>query len=112
MALGFAQGSGATALQGMRAGGGHAMRHLEAAGLIPSTGSLASRVRVFARIAVPILENPASTFPWLLGGLPTRGFLGTYQGQRIALFVAQEGPYQSKVVAAPTPAQLLAMGVT
>ena len=97
----------------MRAGGGHAIRHLEAAGLIPSAGSLASRVRAFEHIAVPILENPAYTFPWTLGGLPTRGFLGTYQGQRIALCVAQEGPYQGKVVASliPTPEQLMAMGV-
>ena len=112
-ALGFVRGLGVTAVQGMRAGGGHAIRHLEAGGLIPSVGSLTSRVRVFEHIAVPILENPTDTFPWTLGGLPTRGFLGTYQGQQIAIFVAQEGPYQGKVVAAfmPTPAQLIAMRV-
>jgi len=63
------------------------MRHLEAAGLIPSAGSLASRGRAFEQIAVPILESPAYTFPWTLGGLPTRGFLSTYQGQRIAMGV-------------------------
>jgi hypothetical protein len=112
-ALGFVRRLGVTAVQGMRAGGGHAIRHLEAGGLIPSAGSLTSRVSAFEYIAVPILENPTDTFPWTLGGLPTRGFLGTYQGQQTAIFVAQEGPYQGKVVAAfiPTPAQLTAMRV-
>src|SRR5262245_38549450 len=69
-ALGFVRGLGVTAVQGMRAGGGHAIRHLEAGGLIPSVGSLTSHVRAFVHIAVPFLANASDTLLWTIVGLP------------------------------------------
>lgn len=66
--ISFAKGLGETALTGMRNGGGHAIRKLQGV-IIPNTGSLASRVRAFKNIAIPILEKPLHSASWRIGGM-------------------------------------------
>lgn len=86
------------ALDGMQGGGGHAIRHLMEAGVLPQTGSLASRVAQFSEIARKILGNPVSTFERSLRGLKVIGYEGYEAGKRIVIYVAQEGQYAGKVV--------------
>jgi hypothetical protein len=102
-AIGFTDDAVGTAYQGMRSGGGHAMRHLMDEGLIPNSGSLASRAGLFEDLTSPILTNPAKTFDWKLGNTATRAFAGQAGGKQVVVFVAKEGPYQGKVLSAVVP---------
>lgn len=79
------------------------MRHLMKEGLIPSSGSLASRARLFEDLTSPILTNPTKTFDWKLGNTATRAFAGEAGGKQVVVFVAKEGPYQGKVLSAVVP---------
>jgi hypothetical protein len=79
------------------------MRHLMDEGLIPSSGSLASRAGLFEDLTSPILTNPAKTFDWKLGNTATRAFAGEVGGKQVVVFVAKEGPYQGKVLSAVVP---------
>lgn len=98
--IGFTPGLGETALNGMRSGGGHAIRHLQAAGLISSTGSLANRVSEARALLTPLLESPITTFSWKVGATPTRGYYGIARGEKLVAFIATEGPYQGKLISA------------
>lgn len=102
-AIGFADDAVGSAYQGMRSGGGHAIRHLRDKGLISNSGSLASQVSQFERLTSPILRSPSSTFDWRLGNTLTRGFAGEAGGQQVVVFVAKEGPYQGRVLSAVVP---------
>lgn len=102
-AIGFTDDAVGTAYQGMRSGGGHAMRHLMDEGLIPNSGSLASRAGLFEDLTSPILTSPAKTFDWTLGNTATRAFAGEAGGRQVVVFVAKEGPYQGKVLSAVVP---------
>lgn len=92
-AIGFTDDAVGSAYQGMRSGGGHAMRHLIDEGLIPNSGSLASRASTFQDLTSPILTNPSATFNWRLGDTATRAFAGQAGGRQVVVFVATEGPY-------------------
>lgn len=102
-AIGFADDAVGSAYQGMRSGGGHAIRHLRDEGLIANSGSLASQVSQFEKLTSPILRSPSSTFDWRLGNTLTRGFAGEAGGQQVVVFVAKEGPYQGRVLSAVVP---------
>jgi len=101
------------AYQGMRSGGGHAMRHLIDEGLVPNAGSLASRAQAFERLTSPILRSPAASFDWRLGGTAARAFAGEAGGRQVVVFVAKEGPYQGRVLSAivPDAAQIAKWGL-
>jgi hypothetical protein len=102
--IGFAPGAAKSALEGMRGGGGHAIRHLEGS-LIPSGGSLQSRVDAFTDIAIPILESPVHTASWRIGAFEGRAFLGIVDGRSVVVVVAKDGPYSGKVISAFFPDQ-------
>jgi RHS repeat-associated protein len=102
-AIGFADDAVASAYQGMRSGGGHAMRHLIDEGLILNAGSLASRAQAFEGLTSPILRSPAASFDWRLGGTAARAFAGEAGGRQVVVFVAKEGPYQGRVLSAIVP---------
>jgi hypothetical protein len=102
-AIGFAKGAAEDAFTAMRGGGGHAMRHLQEAGIISDTGSLVARVEEFKKIGAPILENPMRTFDWKLGATETKAFAGQVNQQWTVFFVAKEGPYQGQVIGAAVP---------
>ncbi len=70
-----------SACQGMRSGGGHAMRHLIDEGLIPNAGSLQSRAKSFEDITAPILVAPSSTFDWKIGVTQSKAFVGNVDGK-------------------------------
>ncbi len=101
--IGFSADTVRSAYQGMRSGGGHAMRHLIKEGLIPNAGSLAQRAQQFERLTSPILTSPSKTFDWVLGGTSTRAFAGTAAGRQVVRFVAKEGPYQGRVLSSVVP---------
>ncbi|MBK8236406.1 MAG: RHS repeat-associated core domain-containing protein [Deltaproteobacteria bacterium] len=102
-AIGFSSDAVASAYEGMRSGGGHAMRHLIDEGLIANSGSLASRARLFEQLTSPILRNPVKSFSWRLGATAARAFAGEVGGRRVVVFVAKEGPYQGRVLSAVVP---------
>jgi len=79
------------------------MRHLVDEGLIPNSGSLASRAGMFEDLASPILRGPTKTFDWRLGDTATRAFAGNAGGKQVVIFVAKEGPYQGRVLSAVVP---------
>ncbi len=99
-ALGFAPDAVHTAFEDMRAGGGHAIRHLERTGLLPTGGRLAERVTAFITLATPILQHPTRSFDWRIGGTATKGFASIVAGRWVTVLVAKEGPYQGPVVSA------------
>ncbi len=90
------------AFAGMRGGGGHAIRQLEG-NLIPNVGSLQSRVEAFKSLAAPILENPLHTANWRIGVTEGRAFLGNVNGQNVAIVVAENGPFQGRVITSFIP---------
>jgi RHS repeat-associated protein len=112
-AIGFADDAVGSAFQGMRSGGGHAMRHLIDEGLIPNAGSLASRAQKFQDLVAPILSNPTKTFGWRIGGTAAQAFAGSAGGRQVVAFVAKEGPYQGRVLSAivPDAAQIAQWGL-
>lgn len=111
--IGFAKGYGADAVDGMRKGGGHAIKHLIDAGIVPNKGTLAFKVGEFEKIAVPILENPTVTSSWRVGGTQGQAFAGQVNGEWVVLVVAKDGPYQGKVVSSfiPDANQKALMGI-
>jgi YD repeat-containing protein len=102
-AVGFADDAVASAYQGMRSGGGHAMRHLMDEGLMPNSGSLASRAQIFEDLTSPILRNPSHSFDYRLGDTLSRAFAGQVGGRDVVVFVAKEGLYQGRVLSAVVP---------
>ena len=110
---GFTIDTVADAFTGMRADGGHAIRHLMDEGFIPNAGSLASRTGLFQNLTKGILTNPTATFNWNLRGLPVRGFMGTIDGKNVWVMVAKSGRYQGKVVTSfvPDATQLIQAGL-
>ena len=112
-AIGFAPGTAQTAFEGIRAGGGHAIRHLQQAGLVPRRGRLERQVEVFRRRVTPLLEHPMHSFDWRIGGIIGRGFAGKIDDRWVVVIVAKEGPYQGTVVSAfiPDANQMRLMGL-
>ena len=112
-AIGFADDAVASAYQGMRSGGGHAMRHLIDEGLIPNAGSLSSRAQAFQELTSPVLRNPTASFDWKLGTTATRAFAGEAGGRQVVIFVAKEGQYEGRVLSAivPDTAQIAQWGL-
>ena len=102
-AVGFADDAVASAYQGMRSGGGHAIRHLRDEGLIANSGSLSSQVAQFEQLTSPILRAPTRAFDWRVGETMTRAFAGEAGGRQVVVFVAKEGPYQGSVLSAVVP---------
>ena len=102
-AIGFTEDTVASAYEGMRSGGGHAMQHLIDEGLIPNRGSLASRVQLFRDLTSPILTNPAASWNWRLGNTATRAFAGRIGVHQVVVFVAKEGLYEGRVLSAIVP---------
>ncbi|MGO1003638.1 hemagglutinin repeat-containing protein [Lysobacter sp. CA196] len=92
-----------SAYQGMRSGGGHAMRHLIDEGLIQNAGALSGRARQFEILTSPILQAPTATFDWKLGVTQSRAFVGEVAGKPVVVFVAKEGPYNGRVLSAIVP---------
>jgi RHS repeat-associated protein len=103
LAAGFSADTASSAFQGMRNGGGHAMRHLIDDGIIPNKGSVAAKAQIFEEKLSPVLTSPSATFDWKLGGTMSRGFSGQVDGRTVVVFVAKEGPYQGSVISAVTP---------
>jgi hypothetical protein len=101
--IGFIADVVSDAFTGMNKGGGHAMRHLIKAGLIPNKGSVASQVAYFQKNFSQILTSPQKTFDWKIGGTQARAFAGRVDGKMVVLFVAKEGPYQGKVLSSVVP---------
>ena len=91
-----------SALAGMAGGGGHAIRHLQG-DIIPNSGSLASRLEAFKKIATPILESPLHTGNWRVGGTQGRAFLGRVDGRNVVIVVAMDGPHRGKVITSFIP---------
>jgi len=100
---GFSADTVASAFQGMRGEGGHAMRYLIKAGLIPDSGSPQTKAEIFQRLVTPILLHPSKTFDWRVGNTLARGFAGEVRGTRVVVFVAKEGLYQGRVISAVVP---------
>jgi len=100
---GFSADTVASAFQGMRGGGGHAMQHLIDEGLIPNVGNLQTRAGIFQRLISPILTHPSKTFDWRVGNTLARAFAGEAGGKRVVVFVAKAGPYQGRVITAVVP---------
>ncbi|GAB3698127.1 hypothetical protein GCM10027589_59560 [Actinocorallia lasiicapitis] len=93
----------ADAYQGMNKGGGHAMRYLIQAGLLPVKGSDAARRELFESLTSSVLKSPDKTFSWKIGGTQSIGYAGKVNGKVVVLFVATDGPYIGKVVSAVVP---------
>jgi hypothetical protein len=100
--IGLAPAAAEGALNGMRNGGGHAIRHIEGT-LIPKTGSLQSRVEAFKALATPILEKPIHSTNWRIGATEATAYLGKSAGQNVAIVVAKDGPHAGKVIGAFIP---------
>jgi hypothetical protein len=102
-ATGFTQDTVADAFTGMDKGGGHAMRHLIKAGVIPNKGSVATQLKYFQDNYSQVLTSPDRTFDWKTGDTNARAFAKKINGQVVAIIVAKEGPYQGKIITAMVP---------
>ncbi|RKN58113.1 hypothetical protein D7193_05830 [Micromonospora costi] len=114
-AIGFSADTVATAYQGMRGEGGHAMRRL-VGDIIPNTGSNEAKRQAFESLTSSILTNPQKTFDWTLGGtggIRNKGFIGEVNGKTVVLFVAKEGQYAGRVTSSKvvTPDDLKLWGI-
>ncbi|MGC4876490.1 polymorphic toxin-type HINT domain-containing protein [Micromonospora sp. DT43] len=114
-AIGFSADTVATAYQGMRADGGHAMRRL-VGDIVPNVGSNEVKRQAFENITSSILTSPQKTFDWTLGGtggIRNKGFIGQVNGKTVALFVAKEGEYAGRVTSSKivTPEDLKLWGI-
>jgi hypothetical protein len=97
--VGLTAAAARSAFDGMRGGGGHAIRHLIEAGIILNRGSLAAKLEQVRNIGTPILEKPLHSFEWMLrGGTLAQGFAGKVDGKWVVFFVAKTGDYAGKVV--------------
>ncbi len=54
-------------------------------------------------MGVRVLENPRTTFDYVLRGVPVKGFAGTVQGKDVVFFVYKSGPYQGQIANAVAP---------
>lgn len=102
-ARGLERPAAEAAFEGMNKGGGHAIRHLIDEGLVANKSTLASKVAAFKDLTQGILESPAKTFDWTVGGTACRGFAGVVDGENVVVFVAEEGPYAGKVLSSVVP---------
>jgi hypothetical protein len=110
-AIGFAPGEGASALTAGRLQ--HGTRHLTDMGVLPAWSGSKSP-QIIRESLGSVLERPTSTFDHVLrGGTRVEGFLGEVNGQRVAVFVFKEGPYQGQLASSvvPSPSQLAKWGV-
>lgn len=93
---------------GLRAEGGHAVRHPRELGLIENRGPLAAQVAQLRAVSSPVLADPALVFPWRLRETSCMGYAALVDHRVIGVLVATDGPWAGKVVSAfePTPHQL------
>lgn len=110
---GLHQDGALAATVGLRNNGGHAMRYLIEAGLMPNAGRLEDRLYTFQKIVTPVLQYPDKTFEWRLGGTTCEAYAGYHNGERLVVFVAKEGPWAGKVLSAftPNPANIAKWGL-
>jgi hypothetical protein len=108
--IGFAPGEGVSALTPGRLQ--HGTRHLTDAGVLPAWSGTNSP-QLIRNTLSPILENPTATFNNALGGTQVKGFIGTVNGQTVAVQVYAEGPLAGQLATAvvPTANQLTKWGV-
>jgi hypothetical protein len=111
--VGFSADTVASAFQGMRGDGGHAMRYLLQDGFMLDKGSTKAKAAVFQELLTPVLTNPMKTFDWRIGAEPAKAFAGVVQNVTVVAFVAKGGEYQGRVLSAfaPTPANLAKWGL-
>ncbi|MFE2872138.1 RHS repeat-associated core domain-containing protein [Embleya sp. NPDC059259] len=106
-AVGFTEDTVGTAFDGMRGGGGHAIRHLfgerDGPSVLPNKGSPDAKMKAFQEAATPILTHPTKTFDWRMGDAMTKAFAGKVNGRDVVIFVAKDGPYAGKVISAVAP---------
>lgn len=104
-AIGFAPGEGVTALTPGRLQ--HGTAHLTEAGVLPAWSGRNSPQLIRDTLS-PILESPTATFDNTLGGTQVKGFIGTVNGQTVAVQVYAEGPLAGQLATSviPTPNQL------
>ncbi len=110
-AIGFAEGLGETALTPGRLQ--HGTKNLTKAGILPNWSHTKSP-EIIRKAFTPILEHPQATFEHKLGGTRVRGFLGEINGNRVAVFIYKEGPYQGELASSsvPSPNQLEKWGLS
>jgi len=109
-AIGFAPGEGASALTPGRLQ--HGTAHLTEKGVLPAWSGKNSPQLIRDTLS-PILENPTATFNSTLGGTQVKGFIGTVNGQTVAVKVYAEGPSVGQLATSvvPTAKQLTKWGV-
>jgi hypothetical protein len=109
-AIGFAPGEGASALTPGRLQ--HGTAHLTEKGVLPAWSGKNSPQLIRDTLS-PILENPTATFNSTLGGRQVKGFIGTVNGQTVAVQVYAEGPSVGQLATSvvPTAKQLTKWGV-
>jgi hypothetical protein len=115
-AIGFSDDTVASAYQGMRNNGGHAMKRV-IGDLIPNVGSPEAKRQAFEKLTSGILTKPQKSFDWTLGGpggIRNKGFIGEINGRLVCLFVAKEGQYAGTVTSTvfPSASDLALWGVS
>ncbi len=101
-ALGYAEGTGASALTPDRLQ--HGTNHLVKAGLLPQWSGKTSP-EIIRRELVPILEHPQATVDHKLGQYRVKGFLGVIDGEQVAVYVFKEGPYAGQLASSSKPSE-------
>lgn len=108
--IGFAPGEGVSALTPGRLQ--HGTAHLSEKGILPAWSGRNSPQLIRDTLS-PILENPTATFNNTLGGTQVKGFIGTVNGQTVAVQIYAEGPLAGQLATSvvPTANQLAKWGV-
>jgi hypothetical protein len=109
-AIGFAPGEGVSALTPGRLQ--HGTAHLTDAGILPAWSGKNSP-QLIRNTLSPVLEYPTATFNNTLGGTRVKGFIGTVNGQTVAVQVYAEGPLAGQLATSvvPTANQMTKWGV-
>jgi hypothetical protein len=100
--IGYVEGAGESALTPNRLQ--HGSRHLTEAGLLPNWSGKNSP-EIIKREFVPILEHPTATVDHMLGKNRVKGFIGEIDGERVAIFVFKDGPYQGQLASSTVPTE-------
>jgi hypothetical protein len=90
----------------------HGTAHLSEKGILPVWSGRNSPQLIRDTLS-PILENPTATFNNTLGGTQVKGFIGSVNGQTVAVQIYAEGPSAGQLATSvvPTANQLTKWGV-
>lgn len=90
----------------------HGTDHLVEDGILPNWSGKNSPELIKQKLT-PLLEHPEATFDTKTGPDPVKGFLGTIDGQRVAVLVYKQGKYQGQLATSyvAKPNQLAKWGV-